>query len=268
MAIVTLARTAGAGGEEVGRAIAERLGYGYYGKKEILKAVGEVGEQWLRWAKEMDERGPSLWERYDQSFAGVVALEESLIYEHALRDRVVIVDRRANWLLRDIPYALRIRIDAPKQKRIDALCEREDVDREAAETLIEESDREKAAYMQAVYGIDYADPSYYDKVYELGKVSLDEVVGQIVGEIPTKDRRATAEARASVQRIALAARVRAALWTDLRLTIPTLEVFHDGGAVVVRGVVSDLEEQKLALDIAYAAAAPAEVRSEFRFRGA
>lgn len=267
MAIVTISRTAGAGGEEVGRTTAERLGYGYYGKKEILQEVAQVGDQWLRWAKEMDERGPSLWERYDQSFAGVVALEESLIYQRALNDRVVIVDRRANWLLRDIPYALRIRITAPKQYRIDAICEREDVDREAAERLIEDSDREKAAYLEAVYGIDWSDPAHYDRVYDLGSMALDEVVEQLVEAVPAKDRLATPEAREALSRRAAAARVKASILTDLRITVPTLEVFHDGSAIVVRGVVSDLEEQRLVLDVARLAAEPLKVKSELRFRG-
>ncbi len=267
MAIVTLSRTAGAGGGEIGRTVAERLGYGYYGKRALLQGVAEVGGQWLRWAKEMDERGPSLWERYDQSFAGVVALEESLIYRQTSKDRVVIVDRRANWLLKDVPYALRVRITAPKEQRIDTLCEREDVDREAAARLIEDSDREKAAYLEAVYGIDWSDPAHYERVYDLGSQGLEEVVTEIVEAVPAKDRLATPQARERLARLAVAARVKASILTDLRITVPTLEVSHDGEAVVVRGVVSDLQEQRLVLEVARLAAEPMKIKSELRFRG-
>lgn len=267
MAIVTISRSTGSGGAQIGRTVSERLGYEYFGKKQLLREVEEFGGQWLRWTKEMDEREPSLWERFDQSFAGVVALGESLIYEHARRDHVVIVDRRAHWLLRDTPFALRTRVTAPREYRIDTICEREEVDRGSAAQLVDASDRERAAYMEAVYGIDWTDPTLYDQVYDLGARSADQIVADLIGRVPERDRQATPEAREQLNRTALVARVKASIMTDLRITVPTLEVEHDGEAIVLRGVVSDLDEQRLVLEVARLAAAPTPVKSELRFRG-
>jgi len=268
MAIVTISRASGSGGEDIGRAVAEKLGYEYVGRQVILKEIEERGEQWLKWGKEMDEHAPSLWERFDQSFAGFVTLEENSIYQHATKDNVVIMGRGGNWLLKDVPYALRIRITAPIDKRIDNICERESIDRESAQKMIEEADHERASYLKTVYHKDWTKPKYYDKVYDLGKMTFDEVVEQIVKEMPAMDSQGTPKAKEQLAQMALAARIKSGIITDFKTSIPTLEVIHDGQKIILKGVVSDAKEQKTAQDIATSLAAPTEVKSKLRFRGA
>ncbi|TNF50045.1 cytidylate kinase-like family protein [bacterium] len=267
MAIVTISRATGSGGEDIGRAVAEKLGYAYVGRQVILKEIEERGEQWLRWGKEMDEHAPSLWERFDQSFAGFVTLEENSIYQHAVKDNVVIMGRGGNWLLKDVPYALRVRITAPIEKRIDNICERESIDRESAQKMIEESDHERASYLKTVYHKDWTKPKYYDKVYDLGRMTFDEVVEDIIKTIPAQDSQGTEKAKEKLAQIALAAKVKSGIVTDLKTSIPTLEVIHDGKAIVLKGVVGDAKEHKRADDIANELAAPTKVKSKLRFRG-
>ncbi|HEX2694643.1 MAG TPA: cytidylate kinase family protein, partial [Acidobacteriota bacterium] len=100
MAIVTISRESGTDGEAIGRAVAGKLGYAYFDKKAIFRDLEEHGKQWARWGKEMDEHCPTVWERFDRSFAGVVALVEDHILQHALKDNVVILGRGGNWLLK------------------------------------------------------------------------------------------------------------------------------------------------------------------------
>ena len=235
MAIVTISRETGTDGEKIGRAVAGKLGYEYFDKKAIFRDLEEHGKEWARWGKEMDDHCPTIWERFDRSFAGVVALVEDHIFQHALRDNVVIVGRGGNWLLKDVPFALRVRIQAPLEERIRRVCEREDVNREAAERMIESSDHERACYVRTVYRRDISDAGDYDLVLNLGNLSFDEVVAVIVDQIPARDKQATVEARENLRRKAVAARVKAEVGADFRVFVPTLEVLHDGTAIVVRG---------------------------------
>jgi cytidylate kinase len=268
MAIVTISRASGSGGEDIGRAVAEKLGYEYVGRTVILKEIEERGEQWLKWGKNMDEHAPSLWERFDQSFAGFVTLEENSIYQHATKDNVVIMGRGGNWLLKDVPYALRIRITAPIEKRVENICERGSVDRESARKMIEINDQERSSYLKTVYHKDWTKPRHYDVVYNMGSMSFDHVVEQIVAEISRKDKLATTEAREKLAQMALAARIKSGIVTDLKTSIPTLEVIHNGKEIVLRGVVGDVKEQKRAQDIATGLAGSTNVKSKLRFRGA
>src|SRR3990172_10030710 len=112
MAIVAVGRECGRGGEDIAKAVAEKLNYDYVSKSTIYAEMEEHGKKWLEWGKELDEHVPSTWERYDQSYAGYLALVEHCIYKAALKNNVVILGRGGNFLLKGIPYALRVRITA------------------------------------------------------------------------------------------------------------------------------------------------------------
>jgi len=268
MAIVTISRESGTSGETIGRAVAGKLGYEYFDKKAIFRDLEEHGKQWVRWGKEMDEHCPTVWERFDRSFAGVVALVENCIFQHALKGNVVIMGRGGNCLLKDVPYALRVRINGPLEDRIRRVCDREDVNRETAERMIEFSDHERSCYVRSVYRRDISDSGGYDLVLNLGKRRFDEVVALIVDEIPARDRQATKEAREELRRMAAAANVKAEVSTDFRVFVPTLEVFHDGTAIVVRGIVHGKQDLERVREIATRTAAPEKVRIDVHYRGA
>jgi cytidylate kinase len=268
MAIVTISRESGTDGEAIGRAVARKLGYAYFDKRAIFRDLEEHGKQWARWGKEMDEHCPTVWERFDRSFAGVVALVEDHILQHALKDSVVIVGRGGNRLLKDVPHALRVRIEAPLEQRIRRVCDREDVNTEAAERMIESSDHERSCYVRNVYRRDISNSEDYDLVLNLGNLSFEEVVALIVDEIPARDKLATKEAREKLRRMAAAAKVKAEVSADFHVFVPTLEVLHDGTAIVVRGVVHSKEELERVRDISTRTAAPEDVRIELHYRGA
>ena len=119
MAILTVARKFGSGGREIGRAVAELMDYQYIDRKRILEDMREAGRQWEERAKYYDENYPNIWERYEWSFRGFVALNQSYFLDYALKDKVVIVGRGGNFLLTGVPHTLRIRIVAPIEKRIE-----------------------------------------------------------------------------------------------------------------------------------------------------
>jgi cytidylate kinase len=268
MAIVTISRESGTGGEAIAKAVAGKLGYEYLDKTVVLQDLEKHGKQWAEWGKELSEHSPGVWGRFDRSFTGVVALTEDHILQHALKDNVVIMGGGAHWLLREVPYALRLRITAPIEDRIRRVCERENVNRKAAEQLIESADHERSSYVRSVYRRDISDPGDYDLVLNLGKLGFDEVVALIVGEIPARDKRATSEARENLRRMAAVAHVKAEVSSDLQIFVPTLEVLHDGTAIVVRGVVDSKAERDRVREIATRTASPDDVRIELHYRGA
>ena len=268
MAILTICRESGVGGEEVGMAIAEKLGYEYIAKDAILNEIAEHGEKWLKWSKELDDHKPSMWERFDQSFAGYIALMESIMLEHGTKNNVVLMGRGGNWLLKDAPHALRVRIVGSTESRIDRIIAKEAVDRETARKMVEESDKERSSYLKAVYHKDWTKPEYYDVVFDVDNLSVDEIVKMILDEITAKDGKFSAEAGQKLGQIALAAAVKAEIHTQSKSYIPTLEVSHDGKQIVLDGTVHSAEEQKDALAIAERTAAPTPVNNKLHYRGA
>jgi len=268
MAILTICRESGVGGEEIGMAVADKLGYEYVAKDVILKEIGEHGEKWLKWSKELDDHKPSLWERFDQSFAGYVGLMESIMLQHARKNNVVLMGRGGNWLLKELPHALRVRVVASVDSRVDKIISKEAVDRETARKMIEESDKERSAYLKAVYHKDWSKPEYYDVVFDADNMGVEEITKMILDEIEAKDGKFSSEAEKVLGQNALAAAVNAEIHTQGKSFIPTLKVSHDGEQIVLEGTVHSADERKNALAIAESTAAPTQVKNKLHYRGA
>jgi cytidylate kinase len=268
MAVVTVSRESGSGGEDISRALAKKLQYDFISKETIYKEIEEHGKKWLGWVARLDEHGPTVWERYDRSYAAYLALVEHCIYKSALKNNVVILGRGGNYLLEDIPYALRVRITASTEYRAKTLCDRFGIDEAAARKMLKHSDHERSIFLKRAYHKDWVNPDDYDLTLNSGHMGFDELVALIVDEIPARDRLFTPENEEKLRRLELAARVKADIVTRFSMFIPTLEVHHDGTAIVLRGVCLFTKEQtKELMETAMHSAGTTKIRSELHPRG-
>ena len=236
MAIVTISRKSGTGAKDIAKAVAKKLQYEFVSKDSIYKEIEEHGKEWLDWVARLDELAPTLRERYDQSHAAYLAMVEHCIYKNALKNNVVILGRGGNYLLENIPYSLRVRITASVEDRGRALCDRFGIDEAAARKILKHSDHERSIYINRAYHRDWANPDDYDMTLNSGRMGFDELVALIVNEIPARDKLFTPETEEKLHRLELASRVKAEIVTRFSMFIRTLEVHHDGTAIVLRGV--------------------------------
>ena len=250
MATLTISREYGSGGFEIGRRVAERLGYQFVDKERLFQDMERVGSRWARVAKEVDEVCPTLWERHDWQYRGYVAQMESLILQYALDDNVVIIGRGGSFLLQGVPFCLRVRLVASLEARLEAIMAREGLTREAARRLIDKVDGERACYIKSNYGSDWDADSLYDLILNTDSLTYDGVVEILIESLAAKDRLATPEARARLELTALGYRLKARIATDPRVLVPTLEVVPEGDGLVVSGIAHTPKEVNLLHEIA------------------
>ena len=250
MAILTISREYGSGGEEVGRKVAARLDYQYVDKEILIQDLEKAGTRWGRVAREVDEVCPTLWERHDWQYHGYVAQMEAQILAYAAADNVVIVGRGGSFLLQGVPFCLRVRLVAPLEVRQEQIMARENLGSAAAARLIKEVDGDRACYIKANYGTDWDLDKVYDFTLNTSSLTYDQVVDILVHGLAEKDRLATPEAKAHLQNVALAHRLKARVATDSRLLVPTLEVKLEGETLVVSGIIHNPKEQALLREIA------------------
>ena len=236
MAIVTISRKSGTGAKDIAMAVAKRLQYDFISKDSIYKEIEEHGAKWLGWVARLDEHAPTLRERYDQSHAAYLAMIEHCIYTNALKNNVVILGRGGNYLLETIPYSLRVRITASAEDRCRILWDRFGIEEAAARKVLKHRDHERSTYINRAYHRDWADPDDYDMTLNSGHMGFDELVALIANEIPTRDKLFTPDTEEKLRRLELASRVKAEILTRFSMHIRTLEVHHDGTAIVLRGV--------------------------------
>jgi len=245
MAILTISREYGSGGREIGRRVADQLGYQYVDKERLFQDLGKGGGRWGKAARELDEVCPTVWERYDWQYRGYVAQVESLILDYAAGDRVVIIGRGGAFLLKGIPYCLRVRLVAPLEDRLERIMVQESLSRTAAARLIAQVDGDRACFIKSNYGVDWDEDRWYDMTLNTSALTYDRVVQILAAALPEKDRLATPEARARLSGLALAYRLKARVATDPRVLVPTLEVNLQAGTIVVSGIIHHPKELHL-----------------------
>jgi cytidylate kinase len=266
MAILTISREYGSGGREIGRAVAEQLGYAYEDRATLLAALRAADPRWERFGEEYDESTPTLWERFDWSFRGYAALLQRHLLAAAAAGRAVIVGRGGAFLLAGVPTALHVRIVAPLAARTECIARREQADRDSVRALVERVDRERAGFVRAVYGRAWDDPVAYDRIFDTCQLGHAAIVAEVLAQLALREGADRDAARRLLEVRLAAARVRAALFTERRLQLPTLEVRVEGAGVLVQGVLHRPEEQHLIRRAAVEQAGGHPLRFELHYR--
>ncbi|SPF45757.1 putative Cytidylate kinase [Syntrophobacter sp. SbD1] len=266
MAVLTISRQLGTGGRELGLMLSNSLGYRFVDRERILAAIKAAGHRWEKWTEGMDEHTPRVWEKYDWSYQVFVALVQSTIIKEAVSGRVVIMGRGGNYLLKGVPFALRVRVDAPFEKRAAWVYEREEIDEESARRLVERTDSERAGYLLNVYGRDGKDPADYDIVFDSTAMPVDRICAAVERLLCEKDLLADEKSVSALKMRSLSADIKAHLFTTLPFFMSTMEVEFDDEAVCVRGVVRLPRERALIVDECTKAAGGAPLRFELKYR--
>jgi cytidylate kinase len=212
MAVITISRQMGSGGEQIARRVCELLHYRYFDKQLIIEAAAETGlsrEQVVDYSEDRYEvrnliarlfrPGPRQVQRVEmrqQDTAGRVRLTAESVDEaqyvelikaaiRAAADQgdIVIVGRGGQAILQDTPNVLHVRVIAPDGARIARLQQLEGLSVEAAQQRIARQDRATAEYLGRFFGIRWDDPSLYHLVVNTGKVGVEGAAQIIVDTV-------------------------------------------------------------------------------------
>lgn len=267
MAILAISYEFGSGAEEIGRAVEKQLGYEYIALGRVLDEAKKTGKKWERFSIEYGEGSPNIWERYDWSFMGFMALVQSIILSHALRDNVVLMTRGANYLLQGIPHALRIRVVSPVEKRIERVMSKEDISYDTARLLVRQADWEIASVIRQLYGKKWDDPEAYEIKFDTSARPMEEIHEIVRNLLAARGNLKSPEAQRQLEMRALAARIKAAVATNPEFLIPTLEVEPRGEGIILRGVARSIREHKAIDKEVRSLSGSVPVTCEIHYRG-
>jgi len=268
MGIITISREFGSRGKEIGRSLADILGYEYVDRGKIIDEMKAIGSRWGKVAEEFDHHYPNVWERYDWSFRGYLALTQSIMLNYGLKDRIVLMGGGGNFIFKDIPYALRVRITMPLEARIARIMREEDFTRDTATWVIEKSDKEMADAVYLIYKKRWDDADEYDMKFDLGVQREDEVIKTILDASAEKEKSNTEEARKKLRTLAAAARVKAGIAMNRSfMKISTLDVKIEGDLIILHGIVHNPREKEEVEKEAKRLAGDAPIEIDLHFRG-
>ena len=243
MAILVISHQMGAGGPEIGMALAQRLGYRYVNQELLLDAARRYGlaEEKL---SHLEESKPTLFERFDTETRHHITVLQTTLLEFAELDNCVLMRGGGQWLLRGVPHALRVRLIAPFEHRVKQWLKRtaemtgETPSQRAAADFVRRDDSEKAGRMRYLYEVDIADPTLYELIVNSEKLRHDAVVDLLERLARRPELAPTDEGRRLVASRALASRVQVALATHPETRRYRISVEAQGGVVTLEGTAA------------------------------
>lgn len=196
--VITIGRQFGSGGRELGRKLADRLGFEYYDKELLHQAAQHAGVG-CEFFERNDERFPSFLNgifsfafglNNVSCYTGSTSISDDSLYRaqsdfiHSLAEKksCIIVGRTADYVLRDHERAVNIFVHAPLDS-----CARRIMAREEEHLTIEKA-RAKAGKinrLRANYYNFYTDKTWgaaesYDLSLDTSLMSMDHLVEVIV----------------------------------------------------------------------------------------
>ena len=174
MAIITIARQIGSLGNEIAADVAQHLHYTLVDQAKLQEAAEAYGMLKSE-LEEVHERRPTLVTRYlTMRHRAYLDMIQTIIYEYARADDVVILGRGATVLLSDVPSALHVNMFAPVERRVKVVMAREGISRPLAEQIVRESDQDRAGYMRYLFDRDWMDPLLYDVMINTHVVTREQ----------------------------------------------------------------------------------------------
>ncbi len=200
-----------AGGEVIGRAVSERLGFRYVDEDVVTRAAEKAGVD-PTVVEAVEHRQPMInrllgvlvpapdvpdpsgvatglvLEVYYQSGVGPVAaapahhraLIREAIHEIAKRGQAVIVAHAASMALAGIPGVLRVLVTASAETRALRLAAAHGISDSAAAATINDSDCERRDYFRSFYKIKEEVPTHYDIVINTDVLSPEQAVNLVL----------------------------------------------------------------------------------------
>ena len=182
--VITISRERGSGGTLVGMMVAKELDWEFYDRALINQVAEQMGLDPAHLIAH-DERSPSfmqnvmlqLLEGKRPTSGQYVRTLIRILRKIRTRGNAVIMGRGAHLVL---PDALRVRVVAPLEVRLERVAELEDMPLADARKQVLSDDRERAEFVHAHFGVDPTDPYFYDLILNTGAMNLEHAAHLVI----------------------------------------------------------------------------------------
>lgn len=204
--VITISRELGSGGRTIGRKLAAQLNVRYSDKNLIqdlrekfklstyeIEKIKGTKKNWLTEMLDIVAPVPNSgayigfeankgddWKLNKVKADDIFEAEAEILKGIAAEGSCVIAGRSAFFVLKDHPNKLDIFIQAPLEKRVERVMEKQNLTKEEALTVIESVDKSRETYVQRYAGTSRYDVRNYDLVLNTGDLSDEDAVACIL----------------------------------------------------------------------------------------
>ena len=196
--LICISREFGSGGHEIGKHLADALGYDFYDQALVTEATNRssISSEVLNKADEKKENPwlhSVVYDEADQNLRGISAneamfrMQSAFILEAAQRDNCVFVGRCADYVLQQAAVKrLSIFITAPFSDRVQRKIKLLDKEEKVVTSLVRKTDKQRKSYYNYYTGNDWGKAYNYDLCINSSSLGIEktaEVLAAMVEKI-------------------------------------------------------------------------------------
>lgn len=182
--IITISREFGAGGGEIGKKLADAIGYEFYNKEIILRAAYEHNidvESMEKW----DEKVPanfgfaqSLFDFYNKPLnEKLFEAQSKVIKEIGEKGNCVILGRNANWILKEFDNTLHVFVNGDPYWRMERMkIQMPNDSLSKISDKLRSVDKTRRKYCAYYTNTEFGNASYYDICLNTSHLGIDNCV--------------------------------------------------------------------------------------------
>jgi cytidylate kinase len=240
MPVITISRGSYSKGKEVAEKVAQKLGYECISREILIEASEEFNISEMKLIRAIHD-SPSILDSFSSGKERYIAYIQAALLEHFRKDNVIYHGLAGHFFVKDIPHVLKVRIIADLEGRVRLEMERKGIAEKEALQILKKDDEERRKWSRHLYGIDTWDSSLYDLVIRIHKITVQGAVDIICRTVNLKDFQTTPETKKTMDDLALAAQVKAALM-EIKLDI---HVTAKNGVISVTTSAPYIQEKAL-----------------------
>ncbi len=228
MSIIAISRGPYSKGKEVAEKVAKHLDYECIGRRILLEASEKFNIPEIKLSRALHE-SPSILNRFTHGKQKYIAYIRYALLKHLQQDNIVYHGVARHLFLKNVPHVFKVRIIVDMEKRIDEEMKRENISRKEARRLLQKDEAERRKRSYLLYKIDTSDPSLYDIVVNIGKMTVEEAADIIVETCRKPSFRTTTRSQAVFDSLFLSAQIQSKLINRF----PTVEVNCENNTIKI-----------------------------------
>ncbi len=206
MGIVTVSRGSYSSGKEIAEKTAQKLGYDCVSREIILEASKEFNIPEIKLTQAFED-APSILDRFTHGKKKYIAYTQAALLKYLTKDNIVYHGLAGHNFVQGVSHVLNVLIIAGMDYRISTVVERDKISRKEASRFIKKIDEQRRKWGQKLYGIEPWDPTTYDLVLNIDKITIEDAVDTICRISGLRQFQTTPESKSAMDDLALTVKI-------------------------------------------------------------
>jgi len=253
MSVIAISRGSLFATKMLAEGLGARLGYKIISREDVVETAKRYGieETGLGDKDIMESHPPGYWhDRSDERLHYLTCFKTALL-DFAVEGSIIYHGNLAHVLLNEVPFVLRVRVNAPLENRIKPLMEELRISREEAIEKIKDMDHRRRLWIQFLYDAEVIDPIFFDLVLNLERISINDAIEMVVTEVAKKPFQPTKESLKVLKDLHLSSIVKTYLMKSPKTKALNLNIVADSSTakVVINGNFTSTASNAIMADI-------------------